>query len=525
AYVQQGIVNFNDAQEGNVNATRFDQALLVDADGNCTDTSANGASVGCAGLNIFGQNNISDQAAEFLRVRVNSQADYEQTVYNLTFAGDLGPLALPGGAIGAAVGFERREEDFAFRPSQDLAVSNNAGFNGSPTISGEFDVNEFYGELYLPILSGVAFADLLDLELAFRTSDFSTSGDVESYKISGSWAPIADLRFRGGYNRAVRAPSIGELFAPQGENAPSATDPCSAAGNPDASTRAICAATGVPAGAIGSGSLNLPAGQVQSISGGNPELGPETADTYTFGVVVQPSAVEGLSLSVDYFDIEIEDYITEFGGGANNVLSTCYDSSAAGSGAGSPFCNVITRRPDGTIQRVSLTTQNVAVQTLKGFDLLASYDFDMLGGDARVTYVGTVTTESDFTAFEGAEVLECSGQFGADCLEPLPEYKHRMSFRWTGDKITGQLLWRMVGEVEDDDDGVQYAVETIDAYNVFDLSGTYRFTDNWWLTVGIDNVADEKPPILGDNQEQANTWPATYDVFGRTFFLRASAEF
>ena len=87
------------------------------------------------------------------------------------------------------------------------------------------------------------------------------------------------------------------------------------------------------------------------------------------------------------------------------------------------------------------------------------------------------------------------------------------------------LSWRYLGEVTDDDPGNTYAVEKIGAENYFDASGTYRFTDNFWLTLGIDNLADTQPPILGDNQEQANTWPATYDVFGRTWFLRGTMEF
>ncbi|MDJ0941243.1 MAG: TonB-dependent receptor [Woeseiaceae bacterium] len=531
-YVQVGNVNGGEVQLGNVNRDRFDQALLLDLSDPlnpaCQDTASNGSTVGCSPMNLFGEGNISPEAAEFLRVAVASTADYEQTIYNLNFTGDLGPLELPGGAIGAAVGFERIENDFAFRPSQDLASGQIAGFNGAPPVSGGFDVDSVYAELYLPILSGARFADILDLELAFRNSDYSTSGNQEAYKISASWAPIADLRFRGGYNRAVRAPGIGELFAPVAEGFPGATDPCSAQGTAgsNAAVEAICLGTGVPAAAVGSPAINLPAGQVRQVSGGNVNLQPEVADTYTFGIVVQPSAVEGLSLSLDYFDIEIEDYITSFGGGASNVLNTCYDPANPAGGLGSAFCNVIDRRSDGTIEAVNLNIANVASQTLKGYDLLASYDFDLWGGDARLNYVATFTDESLFTAFPGdTSPVECAGFFGTVCGEPLPEYGHRATFRWSGDKITGQLTWRHVGEVDDDDPSEDYTVETIDGYNTFDMSGTYRFNDNYWLTVGIDNIADETPPIIGANDEQANTYPATYDVFGRTFFLRATAEF
>ncbi len=373
-------------------------------------------------------------------------------------------------------------------------------------------------------------ADLRDMELAFRSSDYTTSGNVEAYKVSASWAPIADFRIRGGYNRAVRAPGIGELFAPLAEGFPSATDPCSALGNsgagPDAATAAICLGTGVPAGVIGTPAINLAAGQVRQVTGGNLALQPEVADTYTIGVVVQPSAIEGLSFSLDYFDIEIEDFIASFGGGANNVLSICYDPTAAAGGIGSAFCNTVNRRSDGTIDEVVLTIANVASQTLTGYDLVGTYDFDMFGGDARVSYVGTFTEESIFTAFPGdPNPVKCAGNFGHLCGEPLPEYGHRSTLRWTGDKITAQLLWRYVGEVTDDDPDEIFTVEKISGYSTFDLSGTYRFSDNYWVTLGIDNITDKGPPILGDNDEQSNTYPATYDVFGRTFFIRATADF
>jgi outer membrane receptor protein involved in Fe transport len=529
-YVQVGNVNLSTSQLGNVNRNRFDQALMLDLSdptgGTCSNTGTSGSTVGCTPINIFGEGNISEPGAEFLKVAVASTAEFTQKVYGLTFTGDLGSLELPGGAIGVAIGGERIENDFAFRPSQDLAAGTIAGFNGAPPVNGSYSVDSVYGEVYLPFLSGATFAEQLDMELAYRTSDYTTSGNVDAYKVSASWAPIADFRIRGGYNRAVRAPGVGELFAPQGEGFPGAIDPCSEAGAPDAGTAAICSATGLSPALIGSPAINLASGQVRAISGGNPQLQPEVADTYTVGFVIQPSALEGLSVSIDYFDIEIEDYIANFGGGAANVLNTCYDPTAAAGGAGSAFCNVITRRSDGSIDNVNLATANVASQTLKGFDLLSSYDFDLFGGDARINYVGTFTQESLFTAFPGDEnPVECAGNFGALCGEPLPEYGHRATFRWTGDKITGQFLWRYVGEVKDDDPDQDYTVEKIGGYSTFDLSGTYRFNDNYWVTVGIDNVADKRPPILGGNDEQANTYPATYDVFGRTFFLRATADF
>ena len=522
AYYQSG----NNGQRGNVSRGRFNQALLLDPDDptQCADTSTNGATVGCSPMNIWGEGNISEDAAAFLRTAVESSLNYDQDIFAINFTGDTGTFELPGGPIGLAAGFELIEEDFQFDPSQDLASGNIAGFNGSPRVAGRRDVESFYVEAYLPIISGVTGIEQLDLELAFRTSDYDTTGSVEAYKAAFSWAPVESFRLRGGYNRAVRAPSIGELFAPQGENFPSATDPCSANGAPDAATTAICVGTGVPANVVGTPAINLAAGQVRAITGGNPDLTEEEADTYTFGFVWQPDMIEGLSLSIDYFDIEIEDYVTEFGGGASNVLDTCYNQPAGG--IGSPFCEIINRRPDGTIDFVSLTSANVASQTLVGFDILGSYDFDVWGGDMRINYVGTITDEAEFTPFPGGTVDDCAGAFGQTiCGEPLPEYKHRATANWSNEQWTAMLSWRYVGEVDDDDPDTNYTVENIDGENYFDFAGTYRFNDNYSLTLGIDNLLDEDPPILGDNQEQANTYPATYDVFGRTYFLRGSVDF
>jgi len=528
-YYQVANVNGSSTQNGNVDRNRFLQALILDpADPTqCANPAAGGSTVACAPMNIFGEGNISPEAAAFVRTAVASAFDYGQDIIGLNFTGDLFGLELPGGEIGVAVGYEHRQERFDFRPSQALASGNIAGFNGAPPVSGGFTVSSYYAEAYLPILSGVTGFDQLDLELAFRSEDYNTSGSIESYKVGASWAPVESFRFRGGFNRAVRAPSIGELFSPQGENFPAATDPCSALGAPTAATEAICIATGVPANVVGTPAINLAAGQVRAVTGGNPNLLPEEADTYTVGFVFQPDFIEGLNLSIDYFDILIDGYITEFGGGASQVLTNCYtNANPADGGVGSPWCSVVNRRSDGTIDNISLSSANVAEQTLKGFDILATYDFDLFDGDMRINYVATVTQESNFTAYEGAETDDCSGAFGQTiCGEPLPEYKHRATATWSNDNLTGMLSWRYVGEVDDDDPSFLNYAEKIDGFNYFDLSGTYRFTDNYSLTVGIDNVADETPPLLGDNQEQANTYPATYDVFGRTYFVRMSAEF
>ena len=529
-YVSEGEVSGSNTQSGNVNRDRFLQALLLDLDadptgGTCVDPSSNGSTVGCAPMNIFGEGNISEDAAAFLRTAVAAEGEFEQRIWAASFSGDL--FNLPAGAVGAAFGFERIELRSDFRPSQDLAAGTIAGFNGSPASGGAFDSDAFFGELLVPVVRGLPMAEAIDLELAYRTTDYSTVGSVDNYKIAGSWTIVPQVRLRGGFNTAIRAASIGELFSPQSEGFPGAADPCAAESAPvSAETAAICTATGVPAGSVGSVAIDPAAGQIRGLFGGNPNLSEEEADTLTLGVVIEPDwFVEDLTVSLDYFDIKIDGAIASFGGGVNNVLSVCYDPTDPAGGAGSPFCNAVNRRSDGTIDFVAVTNQNVAEVTLKGFDLQGSYSRDLFGGDLQVNYVGTYTTESTTLPFAGGEPIECEGQFGLDCGEPLPDYKHRMTFNWSKDKITTQLLWRYVGEVKDDDVDTTYFIETIDGTHYFDGVVSYSVNDNYRVSLGVDNLFDEKPPILGDNQEQANTYPATYDVFGRTYFLRASANF
>ena len=288
-------------------------------------------------------------------------------------------------------------------------------------------------------------------------------------------------------------------------------------------TRAICLATGVPENAVFGNGINPASGQVRSLAGGNPNLVPEEAETLTLGFVYEVS--EDLTVAVDYFDIQIDDAVASFGGGTNNVLATCYDPSLAGSGVGGQFCNSVNRFADGSIDFVEAAAQNVASINQTGFDVIVGYNLEAFGGDIALDYLGTFTDQQDSLPFEGGQVIECAGNFGADCGEPIPEYKHRATINYSADEFTLQLAWQHIGKVNDDDDGRDYFVESISGFNYFEVAGTYFISDNYRVTAGIENLFDKAPPVLGENDEQGNTWPATYDVFGRTGFVNFTAEF
>ena len=537
-------------QNGNVNRGRFTQALLladedgdgnvdVDANGNptCADTSSNGATLNCTPLNIFGAGNISEDAAAFLRTAASTTDETVQRVLQANFSGDLGGLRISEDPIGIALGAEYIENAFVFRPSQDVAASTIAGFNGAAALEGAYDVYSAYGEVSIPVVSGASFAESITLDLAGRVSDFSTAGTHYNYKIGGDWAINDQFRIRGNYNTAVRAPNIGELFSPVNENFPGGQDPCSAAyasqnGAIDATAVSICQATGAPAGVIGTAALDTASGQVRALSGGNEALNVEKADTFTIGAVLSPDFIEGLTMSIDYFDISLEDAIGSIG--AQTILNNCY-ITANTRGAGSDFCGAIVRRGDGTILSVSTQSANLAAQQAQGIDIAAQYGFDTsdLGidiGDLTLNYLGTYTIANDFQASADAPVLGCAGYFDG-CGEPDPTYRHRVTAGLAKNEWNGQLTWQLIGAVKNgfESNGTYTApgnfVDEIGTKHYFNGSISRTFSDNLTLTFGANNLLDSGPPVIGDNDEQANTYPATYDVFGRTFFANAKVNF
>lgn len=540
----EGRTQASSFQLGNVNVGRFQQALvLADADGDgnvdvgadgsvtCADPSNNGSTSACAPLNIFGPGNISQAAADFLQTAVSTTDETVQRVAQVNLTGDLGTFSFTDEPIGLALGGEYIENEFVFRPSQDVAAGTIAGFNGAPAVEGEFDVYSAYGEAYIPLLSGVPFAERVTLELAGRVSDFSTVGTEYNYKVGGEWAINDQFRLRGNFNTAVRAPNIGELFSPISENFPGASDPCSSSGSGgtvSAAVSALCVATGVPANVVGTPAIDPASGQIRSLAGGNPDLQVEEADTITFGAVFEPSFIEGFTLAVDYFDIDIENAIALFGGGTNNILNVCFNDTELG-GVGSQFCNAINRLPDGTIDFVSNQAANVANRSISGIDIAATYGFETASyGDFSINYLGTVTLDSEFQAFAGDTVFDCAGRFGNNCGEPDATYRHRATLGWSSGSWSSQLSWQLLGSVDDGadlNDTAENFVDSIGTTHYFDASVTKDFAENLTLTFGARNLLNEGPPVIGDNDSQANTFPSTFDVFGRTYFTSASVRF
>jgi len=529
-YFSEGRFENAATQLGQLNNPRLFQGLRLNTS-DPNNITCQDRSLGCVPLNIYGEGNLTPEMENFFFVDINATTQITQRVFAANVSGDSGGFELPGGPIGFAGGYEFVFNSSDFRPSEDLG---NPLLNqqASPPVSGRFHSKSFYGEFYAPLLSGMKFAEILALEGAYRTSDYTTVGRVDAWKIAGEWAPIRDVRFRTSFNTAVRAPNISELFAPQAFGAQGAVDPCSAvalnAGIADvAGRRALCIATGVPADKVFSPDINLPADQVRALVGGNPDLSEEEADTFTLGVVVTPAAIEGLTISLDYFMIEMEQRIAAFGGGGQNILQTCYTNPTAG-GLGSQFCNAVQRFSDGPVELTRANNQNAAASKLEGFDLAAEYGFDSTVGTWDVGYAGTFTRENSFQAFAGAASVDCAGRFGNTC-RPLigsldADYRHRATLRWSNNSnLTAQLVWEHIGGSKDTTD--VNVVSSISSRDYFDGSVSWNVTDNYRATFGVNNIMDKRPPVLGSNAEQSNTYPSVFDPYGRMFFLNLGATF
>ncbi|WP_298336892.1 TonB-dependent receptor [uncultured Erythrobacter sp.] len=530
--------------------SNLQQAFLVttDADGNavCTDPSG-----GCVPYNIFqrgpnGESLVSQGALDFIQGVGLVIGETTQTVYGGNIQGDLGeygfnsPWAEDGVAL--LVGFEVREDTLESIPDEISQVPGG-GFTGvggaTLPVAGEVDVFELFAEIQIPIVQDMPFFEELTLSGQYRYSDYDTDGNgtsnsfsTDAYGVQLTWAPVEDITLRGQYQRAVRAPNVIELFTGQNTGLPNLNstlnsngdqifDPC-ATPFPTASA-AACANTGVTAAQFG----NIPdviSGQTQSLTGGNPNLEPEVSDTYTFGAVFSPTFVPGLTISLDYFDISVDGFISA-GIAAQTTLDQCLTT-------GNPtFCDLINRAPNGSLiagtPGVGFTQTNLNIAELEtsGFDLQVNYSTDIGSyGGLRFDYAGTYLEEFDFSSFAGDTPIECAGFLNNGCVSAVnPEYRHRMLVTWETpvESLETTFTWRHFSGTDNDPNVDSPEIDDdLPSINYIDWAVFYEITDSIRLRGGILNIFDETPPVStssGPPLGNGNTFPTIYDT-ARTFF-------
>ncbi len=514
-------------QTGNISSSAVQAGILCD--GGPTAIAS-----GCTApyVDLFGgQGGISAAGATFVGRTGIIFDEIEQIQWVGTLAGDLDSFRTPWAESGAAVvlGLEYRELFAETTPDSALGPDVR-GFNASLPVGGRYDVYEAFGEVQMPIISDKPLIESFTINGAYRYSDYSISavGGVHTFAVGGDWETIPGMRLRAQFQRAVRAPNIGELFAAATNNFPTASDPCSGGINGSFSAATLvstCIAAGVPSAAVGT---NIqPNGQVQILTGGNPNLFQETGDTLTIGMVWQPEQIEGLTLQVDYYDIQIENAITVIP--VQTLLNECHISGIAAS------CAALAggRNAGGSFGRAQPFVANVGAVNAanvkaSGIDINVNYSFDVMGGTLTAQYYGNYTLNSSFKPSATAPVISCEGTFAGSCQEPTPDYKHTAQFTYLHGPLTTSLRWRALSGVDAHTSAgtVSGLSDDIGFFNYLDVTTQYAVNENLDLTVGVRNITGKDVPLLGSTvNEQANTWPATYTPFGRQVFFGASVRF
>lgn len=511
---QFGRVSSTQTQTGNISFSALQACIL---DGGC---------------NVFGVNTISQAGGERIRRTGIIGEQVEQTQIVGTISGTFDTVKSPwaSSGIGLAFGVEYREE-FANSAPDSVLGPDVRGFNASLPVSGRYDTYEAFMEADIPVVEDSAIGDV-SINGAYRYSDYSTVGSTHSFAGGLEWAPIDGLRFRGQFQRAVRAPNIAELFSPATNNFPGAADPCSGGGfgSYTAANSAQCSAYGVP---VPGAAFQL-SGQIEALFGGNPNLFQETGDTYTIGMVWQPTFVEGLNLQVDYYNISIKNAI--FSPTLQTLLDRCYVRNDTGT------CNTFfgpgTRDPaTGRIEAPFLpvvTNTNIGTIDADGIDFSLSYNLDIgAWGTVSTLYYGNYTLRSEYQIdpTDPTTLYTCEGEYGANCGEPTPTYKHTMQTSWTYGAFTSSIRWRYIGSVEASPDevissGIGPRSQSVGATNYVDVTVQYAVNEHLNLTAGVQNITGHDAPLLESSvAEQSNTYPATYETLGRQLFFGASLKF
>jgi outer membrane receptor protein involved in Fe transport len=563
AYYQFGTTRFMQTFLNDFSIVRLQRAIDVVDDPNqpginpvCRSVLT-GVDPNCVPWNIFATGGVTQAALDYLQTPGFQRGDVNETIANanVTLDGSEYGIQLPWSDRGVGMNFggEYRKESLDFKVDNEFSSGDLAGVGGPvlPT-SGSFDVRELFTEVQIPIVSR-SFFEELTLSAGYRYSDYKVNNNhfnTDTYKVSLEFAPIHDVRLRGSYNRAVRAPNIVELFGPASLGLAGGTDFC--AGATPTFTFAQCANTGVTLAQYGHVDAN-PANQYNALFSGNVNLTPEKADTYTAGVVLQPRWIPGLALTVDYFDIKVKNLVSALP--FNGILASCALS-------GDPaFCDLVHRDITGSLTNlptgfIGLQTTNVGGLRTKGLDINASYSHKFAGlGTLNLSFVGTWLKELEFDTGISPGVLgldgvyDCAGFYGATCTSGAPftapnmKWRHKFRAGFTlpmGLGISGQ--WRHFNSVKvdtlSDDPDLNFAQgphafpgnAKLNARDYFDLALTARVADRYNFRVGANNLFDTDPPVaagdvVGPPTGNGNTFPQTYDGMGRFLFAGVTIDF
>jgi outer membrane receptor protein involved in Fe transport len=569
AYAQEGFTRFAQATHGEFSASRAQNALEVDpATGKCFANEA-GSSFSCVPLNIFdGIGSITPAMLGYVKADAMQMGWTEEKIVSGSTTGNLADWGVKSpfarDAAIAVLGAEYRQENLTFLPDYEYRSGDIEGGVAVPAVplSG-FNVSEGFGELQLPLVQDKPLVEDATLKGGYRYSSYSAAGATHSWYVAGDWQPVDDYRFRTSLQRAVRAPNVLELFTPQitdqFESSYPGTDPCATI------VTGQCAK--VPN--HGTQLLFCPDMACDSQAGGNTALKPESSTTRTLGFVYTPHYLDGFTTSVDWWDIDVSNYISVLP--LQEILDECYGAPATPQSE-AYFCPFVHRTPSGMLYGngyVSDDSVNTGYLKTKGVDFQVDYHTDTADwwglneGTVSVSLIGTylqslvnepvpanpLTRQSASTS-----AYDCAGLYGEICGTQAPRWRNKLRLTWASPfDVQVSVQWRFIGATKFDADttnplldggpgivqcpnsritvaGFQDCSDArISAYNYFDLSTGWQARSGVELRVGVNNIFDIEPPVLTEYIAppfgNGNTATGAYDVLGRTIFVSATIKY
>lgn len=494
-----------------VTGTLCDAALVLAGKGSSTTTTSDDA------LDPLRPGDWHEAEIAFFRQNALSQSIFETDGWFGSVSGDI--VDLPAGPLAFAIGAERREEQ-GFNKPDSVTEAGESIANQVFTTDGAFDVTEVFAELNIPILSGMQWAEELSVNLQGRWFDYSNFGDDTVWKVGVDYQVMPDIRFRFGQGTAFRAPTITNLYGGGVTSFDFYTDPCQVgdigdptSATPDPNAVANCA---FDLGAIGlTATTHVQfAGQTKVLSGGNPNLEPETADTLSVGAVLTPSFMPNFSATIDWWQIEMENLISR--PTTNSLVRGCYTQAAGAAAADTGFCALFSRNPAtgqplGMINQLSNSVGSVRTD---GIDWSMTYFWDQLGGVFTLSHEGTYVFENTFAP----------GQGGANDRGSIPQFKANAGLNF--ERNNWSLGWRtrIIGDMDDPRyNGYNwFNYDGPEAHIEHDLRARYQW-NNYGFLVGVNNIFDDEPPYVFGTGNNSDLF--TYNAMGRYYFARVTADF
>ena len=495
-----GRTDGTDTNEGRFIRSRVVQALSSDCDAPCVP------------LNLFGgPGSIEQDQIDWISYTGTAKTTYQQTAFQLNVS-NASLFELPAGDVGLAFGVEKRDEEGSFVEDPLTEAGDTTGNKGEST-RGDYSVEEAYLELAIPVFDSATLGNM-NLSLSTRYSDYSNFGDTNNSKVGFRWDLNNWIAFRGTFSEAFKAPSVSSLFAGQSDSFPAVVDPCSnivGAYGTDPTVTANCDADGLVGGTAD------PNEQLRTRVGGNPDLGPETAETTQFGVILNP--IQDLSVTVDWWDYEIENTIGTIGAGT--ILGNCYFA------ADRKYCDKIQRDNNGLVSNIFAAATNIGEVGTSGFDIQA--DYYLAAGDLgsfNFSLDYTIVDEYEIrtpTATGALSVTDCVGVY--DC-GALIENRWIATATWNRDKLNARLRVNFYDEFiecEGDFCGGDEIRRTIDSIAYVTLGLGYDLGQGTRLSLNVYNLTDENPPRIYNGFYSAAD--VAYDFLGQYYSLGISHEF